>query len=155
MDGQRGAGSAGERELLAGIALNGPWKGFIQEASNPKRRHYGWGYSLRGDVSPEAAENLKSGDKKHRVKNGTKVYLATWDPGQDEAASIFRVGYVDYIRRDGHFVYLALHLDDLVDLRVPIGRDQFLLRYVNPADVLPAALHSPSLAGQRRDDPLH
>jgi hypothetical protein len=127
-----------ERELLAGIAVNGPWQGFIAEARSPQRRHYAWGYSLRTDVSPEAAEALKSGDKKRRIKNGTKVFLACWEPGKDAMAHIFRIGYVDYIRRDGHFISFAFHLDDLVDLDVPVDQDQLLLRYVDPADIRPA-----------------
>ena len=131
---------AEERELLAGIAVNGPWQGFIEEARNPKKRHYAWGYSLRTDVSPEASEALKSGDKKRRIKNGTKVYLACWEPGKDDVARIFRIGYVDYIRRDGHFISFAFHLDELVDLEVAVGRDQLLLRYVEPADVRPAGV---------------
>ena len=126
---------AQERELLAGIAVNGPWQGFIEEARNPKKRHYAWGYSLRTDISPEAAEALKSGDKKRRIRNGTKVYLACWEPGKDDQARIFRIGYVDYIRRDGHFLSFAFHLDELVDLMVPVERDQLLLRYVDAADV--------------------
>src|SRR5689334_15064815 len=132
MEGQRGSASPVERELLAGIAINGPWKGFVEEAQNPKRRHYSWGYSLRGDMSPEAVENLKSGDKRRRIKNGTKVYLAYWEPGKDEQANIFRIGYVDYIRRDGHFISFAFHLDEAVKLKAPIDRDQVLLRYVDP-----------------------
>jgi hypothetical protein len=130
---------AEERELLAGIAMNGPWKGFVEEARNPKKRHYAWGYSLRTDVSTEAAEALKSGDRKRRIKNGTKVYLAYWDPGKDEQANIFRIGYVDYIRRDGHFISFAFHLDELVNLAVPIPKDDLLLRYVDPAEVGQAA----------------
>ena len=129
---------AEERELLAGIAVNGPWQGFVEEARNPKKRHYGWGYSLRTDVSPDAAEALKSGDKKHRIRNGTKVYLGCWEPGKDEQANIFRIGYVDYIRRDGHFISFAFHLDELVNLAVAIPKDDLLLRYVDPADVVPA-----------------
>ena len=129
-----------ERELLAGIAVNGPWQGFIEEARNPKKRHYAWGYSLRTDVSPDASEALKSGDRKRRIKNGTKVYLACWEPGKDESAHIFRIGYVDYIRRDGHFVSFAFHLDDPVELEAPVGKDQLLLRYVEPADIRPAGL---------------
>ncbi|HLG71311.1 MAG TPA: hypothetical protein VK009_12865 [Chloroflexota bacterium] len=129
-----------ERELLAGIAVNGPWQGFIEEARNPKKRHYAWGYSLRTDVSPDAAEALKSGDRKRRIKNGTKVYLACWEPGKDGVASIFRIGYVDYIRRDGHFVSFAFHLDDLVELEVPVAKDQLLLRYVDPAEIRPAGV---------------
>jgi hypothetical protein len=130
---------AEEKELLAGIAVNGPWQGFIEEARNPKKRHYAWGYSLRTDVSTDAADALK-GDKKRRIKNGTKVYLACWEPGKDETARIFRIGYVDYIRRDGHFISFAFHLDELVDLSVPVGRDQLLLRYVDPADVRAAGV---------------
>src|SRR5438128_1338848 len=103
-----------DRELLAGIAINGPWKGFVDEARDPKRRHYAWGYSLRTDISSEAMDALKAGDRKRRIKNGTKVYLAYWHPGQDDMATIFRIGYVDYIRRDGHFISFAFHLDDLV-----------------------------------------
>ena len=34
---------AEERELLAGIAVNGPWPGFLEEARNPKKRQYAWG----------------------------------------------------------------------------------------------------------------
>ncbi|GEM_PF-3059519 len=127
-----------DRELLAGIAINGPWRGFVEEARNPKRHHYSWGYSLRADISSEAAEALKSGDRKRRIKNGTKVYLAYWDPGKDDVANIFRVGYVDYIRRDGHFISFAFHLDELVDLKVPIERDPLLLRYIDPADIQPS-----------------
>jgi len=127
-----------ERELLAGIAINGPWQGFVAEARNPKRRHYGWGYSLRTDVSTEAAEALKSGDRKLRIKNGTKVYLACWEPGKDDLAHIFRIGYVDYIRRDGHFISFAFHLDELVSLAAPIPRDDLLLRYVDSASIKPA-----------------
>jgi hypothetical protein len=130
---------ADERELLAGIAVNGPWRGFVEEARNPKRRHYSWGYSLRADVSGEAVDNLKTSDRKRRIKNGTKVYLAYWDPGTDDLARIFRIGYVDYIRRDGHFISFAFHLDELVDLVVPIERDPILLRYVDPANVGPAS----------------
>ena len=130
---------ADERELLAGIALNGPWQGFIKEARNPKKRHYGWGYSLRTDVSPEAVEALKSGDRKRRIHNGTKVYLACWEPGKDDVASIFRIGYVDYIRRDGHFISFAFHLDEMIDLAVPVEQDQILLRYVAPQDIRPAS----------------
>ncbi|MDE3076124.1 MAG: hypothetical protein KGJ86_11915, partial [Chloroflexota bacterium] len=115
-----------DRELLAGIAINGPWRGFVREAQNPKRRHYSWGYSLRGDLSDEAVESLRSSDKNRRIKNGTKVYLAYWEPGKDDQATIFRVGYVDYIRRDGHFISFAFHLDQFVELRVPIPRDQVL-----------------------------
>jgi hypothetical protein len=126
---------AEERELLAGIAINGPWKDFVEEARNHKKRHYAWGYSLRTDVSPEAAEALKSGDRKRRIKNGTKVYLAYWDPGKDERANIFRIGYVDYIRRDGHFISFAFHLDELVDMTVPIPKDELLLRYIDPAEI--------------------
>src|SRR5579872_770454 len=77
-----------DKELLAGIAVNGPWQGFIEEARNPKKRHYAWGYSLRTDVSTEAAEALKSGDKKRRIKNGTRVHLACWEPGKDDLARI-------------------------------------------------------------------
>jgi len=127
--------SVEERELLAGIASNGPWKGFIEEARDPKRRHYAWGYSLRTDVSPEAAEALKAGDKKRRIKNGTKVYLAAWDPGKDEKARIFRIGYVDYIRRDGHFISFAFHLDELVNKTVAVPKDDLLLRYVDANEV--------------------
>ncbi len=129
-----------ERELLAGIAVNGPWQGFIEEARNPKKRHYAWGYSLRTDVSSEAAEALKSGDKKRRIRNGTKVYLACWEPGKDETAHIFRIGYVDYIRRDGHFVSFAFHLDEMVDMEVPVDKDQLLLRYIDPAHIRPAGV---------------
>jgi len=128
-----------ERELLAGIAIDGPWQGFVEEARNPKKRHYGWGYSLRTDVSVEAAEALKSGDKKRRIKNGTKVYLACWQPGKDELANIFRIGYVDYIRRDGHFISFAFHLDELVNLAVPVDKDPLLLRYIDASDIGPAA----------------
>ena len=127
-----------ERELLAGIASNGPWKGFIDEARDPKKRHYAWGYSLRTDVSTEASEALKAGDKKRRIKNGTKVYLAAWEPGKDDTAAIFRIGYVDYIRRDGHFISFAFHLDELVNLTVPVPRDEVLLRYVDSAAMAPA-----------------
>ena len=129
-----------ERELLAGIAVNGPWQGFIDEARNPKKRHYAWGYSLRTDVAPDAAEALKSGDKKRRIKNGTKVYLGCWEPGKDDTAHIFRIGYVDYIRRDGHFVSFAFHLDELVELEVPVAMDQLLLRYVDSADIRAAGV---------------
>ncbi|HUZ76883.1 MAG TPA: hypothetical protein VMV93_04775 [Chloroflexota bacterium] len=129
---------SGERELLAGIAINGPWRGFVREAQNPKKRHYGWGYSMRGDLSDEVIESLKSSDKGRRIKNGTRVYLAYWDPGKDATATIFRMGYVDYIRRDGHFISFAFHLDEMVDLRVPVGSDQVLLRYVDASAVTPA-----------------
>ena len=129
-----------ERELLAGIAVNGPWQGFIEEARNPKKRHYAWGYSLRTDVSADAADALKSGDRKRRIKNGTKVYLACWEPAKDELAHIFRIGYVDYIRRDGHFVSFAFHLDELVELEVAVDKDQLLLRYVDSADIRPAGV---------------
>ncbi|MHB8621648.1 MAG: hypothetical protein ACYDAG_19145 [Chloroflexota bacterium] len=135
-----------DRVLLAGIAVNGPWKGFVEEARNPKRRHYSWGYSLKGDLSAEAAENLRTGERGRRIKNGTMVYLASWEPGKDAWASIFRIGYVDYIRRDGHFISFAFHLDELVDLRVPIERDQVLCRYISAADVVPNPL---SPAGER------
>ncbi len=128
-----------ERELLAGIAINGPWRGFVLEAQNPKKHHYSWGYSLRGDLSDEALESLKSSDKARRIKNGTKVFLAYWDPGKDEEATIFRVGYVDYIRRDGHFISFAFHLDELVNLRVPVPLDQVLFRYVDAASIRPMA----------------
>lgn len=130
---------AEDRELLAGIAINGPWKGFVDEARNPKKRHYAWGYSLRTDVSSEAAEALKSGDRKRRIKNGTKVYLGYWEPGKDEQANIFRIGYVDYIRRDGHFISFAFHLDELVNLAAPIPKDELLLRYIDPGEVAPTA----------------
>ena len=133
-----------DRELLAGIAINGPWKGFVEEARDPKRRHYAWGYSLRTDISSEATDALKAGDRKRRIKNGTKVYLAYWDPGQDDTATIFRIGYVDYIRRDGHFISFAFHLDDLVDLKAGIERDQLLLRYVDAEKIVP----SPAAAGE-------
>jgi len=126
---------AEEREVLAGIAINGPWKGFVEEAKDPKRRHYAWGYSLRTDISNEAQEALKSGGRERRIKNGTKVYLAYWQPGDDDWANIFRIGYVDYIRRDGHFISFAFHLDELVDLKAPIERDALLLRYVQAADI--------------------
>ena len=49
---------AQERQLLAGIAINGPWKGFVDEAREPSRKFYAWGYSLRTDVSAEAALSL-------------------------------------------------------------------------------------------------
>ena len=78
--------------------------------------------------------------KKRRIKNGTKVYLACWEPGKEDKAHIFRIGYVDYIRRDGHFISFAFHLDELVDLTVPVDRDQLLLRYVDPAEVRPAGV---------------
>jgi len=129
---------AEEREVLAGIAINGPWKGFVEEAKDPKRRHYAWGYSLRTDISAEAQEALKSGGRERRIKNGTRVYLAYWQPGDDDWATIFRIGYVDYIRRDGHFISFAFHLDDLVDLKAPIERDPLLLRYVEAGDIKPA-----------------
>ena len=64
--------------------------------------------------------------------------MACWEPCKDEAARIFRIGYVDYIRRDGHFISFAFHLDELVDLAVPVDKDQLLLRYVETADVRPA-----------------
>jgi len=127
-----------ERELLAGIAVNGPWKGFIEEARDPKKRHYAWGYSLRTDIAADAVEALKAGERKRRIKNGTKVYLGCWDPGQDDVAHIFRIGYVDYIRRDGHFISFAFHLDELVDLKAPVDRDPLLLRYVAGTDIQPA-----------------
>src|SRR5436305_1464838 len=92
----------GQKELLAGISIHGPWAGFVKEAQNPKRRHYSWGYSLKSDLSQDAAEAIRGNDKHRKIKNGTKVYLAYWDPGEDDEARIFRIGYVDYIRRDGH-----------------------------------------------------
>ena len=122
--------SVSDRELLAGIASNGPWKGFLEKAREPKRHHDAWAYSLRNNVSPEVSEALKGGDKKQRIKNGTKVYLAEWDPGQDEEATIFRIGYVDYIRRDGHFISLAMHLDEFINCRVAVPKDDLMLRYV-------------------------
>jgi hypothetical protein len=128
-----------ERELLAGIASNGPWKGFIEKARDPKRHHDAWAYSLRTNVSPEVSEALKGGDKKRRIKNGTKVLLAEWEPGKDETARIFRIGYVDYIRRDGHFISLAMHLDEFQDREVPVPNDDILLRYVDGAEVTPAS----------------
>lgn len=127
-----------EEALLAGIAINGPWKTFVEDARDPNRRHYAWGYSLRTDISPEAAEALKAGDRKRRIKNGTKVYLAYWEPGQDELANIFRIGFVDYIRRDGHFISFAFHLDEMVQLKTSIPRDSLLLRYVDEASIVPA-----------------
>jgi len=64
--------------------------------------------------------------------------MGCWEPGKDEHANIFRIGYVDYIRRDGHFISFAFHLDEMVNLTVAIPKDDLLLRYVDPADVVPA-----------------